>query len=95
MLFPSEANRFAQMNLEYPAHGPWSFTIHRLVGAESEAVSDVTVTDVVQTAWAISFLTVAGGKINRLVELWPEPTEAPAHRAHLVERMESSRVASS
>jgi ketosteroid isomerase-like protein len=81
------AARFARMNAEYPAHGPWSFTIHRLVGGESEAVSDVTVTDGVQTARAISFFEVRAGQITRLVEYWPEPYEAPAHRAHLVERM--------
>jgi hypothetical protein len=57
---------------------------------EFEVVSDVTVTDGVQTARAISFFTVAGGKIRRLVEFWPEPYEAPAHRAHLVERMNGS-----
>lgn len=81
------AERFARMNAEYPAHGPWSFTIHRLVGGEAEAVSDVTVTDGVQTARAISFFELRSGKITRLVEYWPEPYEAPAHRAHLVERM--------
>lgn len=81
------AERFARMNAEYPAHGPWSFTIHRLVGGEAEAVSDVTVTDGVQTARAISFFEVRVGRITRLVEYWPEPYEAPAHRAHLVERM--------
>ena len=79
------AARFAQMNAEYPAHGPWSFVINRLVGSESEAVSDVTITDGVQTARAISFFTVIGGKVERLVEFWPEPYEAPANRAHLVE----------
>ena len=26
------AARFAEMNEIYPAHGPWSFTIHRLFG---------------------------------------------------------------
>ena len=83
------ADRFAQMNTEYPAHGRWSFTIHRLVGSESEAVSDVAVTDGVQTARAISFFTIDGGKVRRLVEFWPEPCEAPAHRAHLVERMDA------
>ena len=85
------AERFAQMNIEYPAHGRWSFTIHRLVGTEAEAVSDVTVTDGVQTARAISFFTVADGKVQRLVEYWPEPCEPSAHRAHLVERVEGSR----
>jgi RNA polymerase sigma-70 factor (ECF subfamily) len=82
------AERFAQMNREYPAHGPWRFTIHRVVGGEFEAVSDVGVTDGVQTARAISFFTVAGGKITRLVEFWPEPYPAPAHRSHLVETLD-------
>jgi len=50
------AERFAQMNAEYPSQGAWSFSINRLIGSESEAVSDVTVTDGVQTARAISFL---------------------------------------
>lgn len=81
------AERFAQMNAEYPAHGPWSFVINRLVGSESEAVSDVTITDGMQTARAISFFTVFGGKVERLVEFWPEPYEAPANRTHLVERI--------
>lgn len=81
------ATRFAQMNAEYPAHGRWSFTLHRVVGGPSEAVSDVTVTDGVQTARVISFFDVSDGKITRLVEFWPEPYEAPASRAHLVERM--------
>jgi ketosteroid isomerase-like protein len=79
------ADRFVRMNQEYPAHGPWQFTINRLVGDESEAVSDVTVTDGAQVARAVSFFTVAGGKVTRLVEYWPEPFEAPANRAHLVE----------
>ncbi len=82
------AERFAQMNAEYPAHGPWSFTVNRVIGSDSEAVSDVSVTDGVQLARAISFFTVAEGKIVRLVEFWPEPYEPPANRAHLVERME-------
>ena len=47
------------MNQEYPAHGPWRFTINRLVGCESEAVSDVTVTDGARTDRAITFFTVA------------------------------------
>jgi len=47
------------------------------------------VTDGVQAARAISFFTIAGGKVRRLVEFWPEPSEAPAHRAHLVERMDA------
>jgi hypothetical protein len=82
------AERFAQMNREYPAHGPWRFTVNRLVGSEFEAVSDVEVTDGVQVARAISFFTVVQGKVSRLVEFWPEPYVPAANRAHLVEAME-------
>jgi hypothetical protein len=82
------AERFARMNQEYPAHGPWQFTINRIVGGASEAVTDVAVTDGVQTARAISFFTVVQGKIARLVEFWPEPYAAPPNRAHLIEAME-------
>ena len=80
--------KFARMNQEYPAHGPWQFTINRVVGTELVAVSDVTVTDGVQTGRAISFFEVAEGKVMRIVEFWPEPYDAPANRAHLVEPME-------
>jgi hypothetical protein len=82
------AERFARMNSEYPAHGPWQFTIHRIVSSESEAVSDVDVTDGVQNARVISFFTVVQGKVTRLVEFWPEPYPAPANRAHLVEPLQ-------
>lgn len=82
------AERFARLNAEYPAHGPWRFSINRLVGGESEAVSDVNVTDGMQEARAISFFTVDQGKISRIVEFWPDPFAPRANRAHLVERME-------
>lgn len=80
--------RFAQMNAEYPAHGPWRFTVHRIVGGgpAAEAVSDVSVTDGVQQARVLSFFTLdAAGRVRRLVEYWPEPFAAPANRAHLME----------
>lgn len=79
------AERFVRMNTEYPAHGPWRFTVHRVVGSAAEAVSDVSVTDGVQQARVLSFFDVEGGRVQRLVEFWPEPYPAPAHRAHLAE----------
>ena len=82
------AERFARMNQEYAAHGIWTFKLNRLVAGESEVVSDVSISDGVQNARAISFFTVEGAKIRRLVEFWPEPYAAPAHRAHLVEALE-------
>ena len=79
------AERFARMNAEYPSHGPWRFTINRIVGGETEAVTDVSVTDGIQTARAISFFSITNGKVDRLVEFWPDPYPAPANRHHLAE----------
>lgn len=79
------AAKFSQMNREFPANGPWRFEVNRIVGAHSEAVSDVSITDGVQFARAISFFTVESGVITRLTEYWPEPYAAPPGRAHLVE----------
>jgi ketosteroid isomerase-like protein len=80
--------RFAAMNAEYPAHGPWRFSIHRIVGNRTEAVSEVSITDGVQQAKAVTFFTIADGKIIRIVEYWPEPYPAPANRKHLVEAIQ-------
>ncbi len=82
------AERFARVNQEYPAHGPWRFSIDRLIGDETEAVSDVTVSDGVRTDRAISFFTVARGKVTRIVEFWPEAADPGSDRAHLTEPME-------
>ena len=82
------AERFARMNKEYPANGPWRFTINRLVGGGSEAVSDVTVTDGARSDRAISFFTVVRGKVTRIVEFWPEPSSPGTSRAHLTEPVE-------
>ncbi|HUH95963.1 MAG TPA: nuclear transport factor 2 family protein [Anaerolineales bacterium] len=79
---------FAALNSEYPAHGPWRFKINRIVENETEAVSDVSITDGVQEARAITFSTVRQGKIVRQVEFWPESYQAPENRRHLVEMME-------
>jgi len=46
---------YAAMNEEYPTHGLWRFTINRITGDDVQAVTDVTVTDGVQVARAISF----------------------------------------
>lgn len=81
------AANFVRMNQEYPSHGPWRFTINRLVGDACTAVSDVTITDGVQHAQAISFFTIVQGKIVSLVEYWPASYAASANRAHLVETL--------
>lgn len=78
-------DRFVAVNEEYPAHGPWRFTVNRLVGTATEVVTDVSVTDGVQEARAITFTTVAQGEIVKQVEYWPEDYPASANRRHLAE----------
>ncbi len=82
-------DNYAAMNEQYPAHGRWTFTINRLMGNQSEAVSDVTVSDGVQIARAISFFDRHDGKIIRMVEYWPDPFAARENRKHLVELSDS------
>jgi len=81
-------DRFAKMNIEFPAKGRWVFTINRVVGGVAEAVTDVSVTDGSRHDRAISFFTVDEGKITRIIEYWPEPFAASENRSHLVERMD-------
>jgi len=76
---------FARMNAEYPTTGRWSFRINRLVASGNTIVTQVSVTDGVQSAEPVSFFTVANGRITHLVEYWPEPFAPPENRRHLTE----------
>ena len=80
-------DNFVAMNAEYPAYGKWTFTVHRIVGNDVEAVSDVSLTDGTQHARVISFVTVTDGKISKTMEFWPDDFPAPDNRKHLVEMM--------
>src|SRR5215831_4930064 len=52
-------DNYAAMNEQYPTTtGRWTFIINRVVGNDNEAVSDVTVSDGVQIARAISFFEI-------------------------------------
>jgi hypothetical protein len=81
---------FARMNEEYPAHGRWQFTVNRVVGDDVEAVSHVLVTDGTQKATVVSFFTVNGENISRMVEFWPDNYPAPDNRKHLVEKISNN-----
>jgi ketosteroid isomerase-like protein len=78
---------FVAINENYPAHGRWEFTIHRILAEDDEAVSDVGVTDGVVTAKVITFSTVRDGRILRQIEFWPDPFEPAAWRTQWVERI--------
>jgi len=78
-------DNFVTFNLEYPAAGPWSFNVHRLIVDGSHAVTEVTVSDTAVSVPAISFFEIRDSLIWRMTEYWPDPFDAPAARAHLVE----------
>lgn len=78
---------FARINEDYPAHGRWGFTVHRLIAEEDQVVSDVSVTDGTVTARVITFSTVRDEKILHQTEFWPDPFEPAAWRAQWVEKI--------
>ncbi len=80
-------DNFVAINTQYPAHGRWDFTVHRLFAEGDQVVSDVSVTDGVIQARVITFSTVQEEKIIRQTEFWPDPFEAPAWRAQWVEKL--------
>jgi ketosteroid isomerase-like protein len=53
------------------------------------AVTDVSLTDGVQVARAISFFSIADGRIKKMIEFWPDPFPAEENRTHLVEVMDT------
>jgi len=77
---------FVSVNEHYPAAGPWRVTVHRLLTEGDEVASEVTVTDGVLKATAITFSNVLDGRIVRQTEYWPDPFEAAPWRAGWVER---------
>ena len=79
---------FIAVNENYPAHGRWEFTIHRILAEADQVVSDVGVTDGVIRGRVITFSTVQEGSILHQTEFWPDPFEPAAWRAGWVEKIE-------
>lgn len=71
---------FNQINSQYPASGKWQFTVNSILSDNNKVVTDVTVTDGATTTRAITFHTVAHGKIVKQLEYWPDPFVAPGWR---------------
>ena len=76
---------FVAVNRNYPANGPWRFTLNKILADGNEVVTDVSVTDGVVAARALTFSTVENGLIVKQVEYWPDPFDAPAWRRAWVE----------
>ncbi len=82
------SGKFIRVNAEYPAHAPWRFTVNRLISSGDEVVTQVSLTDGVQSAEPISFFTIRGNKIVRMIEYWPDAFPAAENRRHLTSRID-------
>ena len=79
-------DNFVAVNENYPANGPWRFTVHTLLADGLQVVSDVSVTDGVVEARVVTFSTVENGLVVKQLEFWPEPFDPPEWRRAWVER---------
>ncbi|AKB03528.1 TPA: nuclear transport factor 2 family protein [Vibrio cholerae] len=76
---------FVAINAHYPANGHWLFDIHSVVCEGDSVVTDVSITDGVQKARAITFHTVENGLIIKQKEFWPDEMLPQEWRAQWVE----------
>jgi hypothetical protein len=77
---------FVRFFREFP--GDWHLAVRRVIADQEDA--GVSVVDFVidgETMTGITFFTFGpDGLVTRLEDVWPEPYERPAARAHLTER---------
>jgi len=80
-------DNFTAINTYYPAHGSWLFEINNIVCEAETVVTDVSITDGIQKARAITFHTVENGLIVKQTEFWPDAMPAPEWRKKWVKRL--------
>lgn len=82
---------FAAVQALYPTStGHWRFEIHRLVADTTTVVSEVTVTDGVQSARVVALSDIDEDHITRQVEYWPtayDPQPGREDLTRLIERI--------
>jgi hypothetical protein len=67
--------------------GDWHLEVQRIVGAGRQAASWIQMDDAGDNYPGLCFFDLdEDGKIARITDFWPTPSELPASRAHLVER---------
>lgn len=77
---------FAAIQARYPTNtGRWGFDVHRIVGEEDVAVSEVTVTDGEQAARVVAFSILDGAQIAHQIEYWPIPYDPQPGREDLTQ----------
>jgi ketosteroid isomerase-like protein len=75
---------YVRFNAEFP--GDWHVAPRVVLGddANGALLFQWELDD--ETALAVAFFELAGGRITRITDFWPEPYEPPPGREHLVER---------
>jgi ketosteroid isomerase-like protein len=69
----------------FPGH--WQVTVVRIVGEGRHAASWIEMADGGDHYYGVCFFDMdESGRIVRITDFWPTPTEVPASRAYLVER---------
>lgn len=81
----TSAENFVAINDHYPAAGPWTFTLERIIGAGHRAATETRVSDGDHEALALSLFECVEDRIHRITEYWPEPYAAPQWRREWVE----------
>lgn len=71
---------YAMINIHYPSFAPWRFQVERMLVDGDQVVTDVLISDGIQQARAVTFSTVAAGRIVRQIEYQPESFVAPKWR---------------
>jgi hypothetical protein len=77
-------DRYVTFNAEYP--GDWHIEPQVTLGDDHNGSLLFRWTLDGESALAIAFFEVAGGRITKIIDFWPEPYEPPPGREHLVER---------
>jgi hypothetical protein len=85
-----EQVRGREAYLRFNAEGftsDWHLVVLRIVGEGGHAASWIEMNDEGETYPGVCFFDLADdGRIARITDFWPTPSELPASRAHLVER---------
>ena len=78
---------FVALNNHYPAYRQWLFKLNTIFAENEQVVTDVSVTDGVQVARAITFHIVKNGLIAKQTEFWPDTYAAPEWRSQWVKKL--------
>lgn len=73
---------FIRLNRAFPGQGDWRFEVMSVVADGDRVVSDVRITNppLDVTARVIAFHDLAGDRIARQTEFWPDPYPVPEWR---------------